>query len=310
MQAVSAVIPSHNGAHLLSLSLPPLLAELGDANEVIVVDHESTDGTADLLRANFPRVKRLAVRSARSFSALCNAGFAACSNRLVLLLNNDMVVTQGFLGPLAEQMSRTSVFAAGPEYRMRRGFEDAYVCGSCGDLHRESENVSHAPSTRLDAPAAGGLFDAEKFRELGGFDPMFRPFYWEDMDLGWRAWRRGWRIVQEPKSIMYHEQGATIRRTYARTQAEVVFAKNRFLFIWKNIREPDLLAGHFARLPWRLAQDVAARGGLVMLRGLLAALRQFGEAAARRGTEAAALPDRRVICRALEHPRAFLSQVA
>jgi glycosyltransferase involved in cell wall biosynthesis len=285
MQAISAVIPSRNGGHLLSLSLPPLVAETGEAGEIIVVDDESTDGTADLLRERFPRVKRLAVSGASSFAELCNAGFAACSNGLVLLLNNDMVAARGFLEPLVRRMAGPRVFAAGPEYRMRRGFEDAYVCGSCGDLHKHSDNVTHRPSTRLDAPAAGGLFHADEFR------------------------RQGWRIVQEPRSVMYHEQAATIRRAYSRTRAEVIFAKNRFLFVWKNIRDPGLFAEHFARLPWRLAQDAAARGGLVMMRGLLAALPQVAEAAARRRQRRAVLSDRGAIYWALEHPRAFLSQV-
>lgn len=310
VEAVSAVIPSRNGAHLLALSLPPLLAELGERAEVIVVDHNSTDGTQDMLRTRFPAVKRLAMPSGASFADLCNAGFAACRTRLVLLLNNDMLVAHGFLGPLMERMADPDVFAAGPEYRMRRGFEGAYVCGSCGDLHRDADGVTHRPSTRLDAPAAGGLFDAGKFRQLGGFDPLFRPYYWEDMDLGWRAWRRGWKIVQEPRSVMYHEQAATIRRTHTRTQAEAVFARNRFLFVWKNVRDADLLAAHFAALPWRLMQDVATRGGLVMLRGLIAALPHLPRACARRARgRQRAVPDRLIMARALERPRAFLSQV-
>ena len=309
--AVSAVIPSRDGADMLAVCLAALLDASPRPAEIVVVDDGSIDDTAQMLRDRFPSVLRLEMRRGSGFGRLCNAGVAACRNRLVLLMNNDMVPEHGFLSPLVERLSEPDVFAAGPQYRMRRGRAGEYMCSSCGDIHRESEHVKHEPATRLDAPAGGGLFDREKFTRLGGFDPLFLPFYWEDMDIGLRAWRAGWRIVHEPRSVMYHEQGATIRRTHSRTASEVVFARNRFLFIWKNIRDADLLARHLAGLPLRLARDVLSRGGLVAGRGLAAALAELPRAMSRRagsniGSE---MSDKELAKKAIGDVRALISQI-
>jgi len=308
---VSAVIPSRDGADLLGRCLPALLEADPGLQEIIVVDDGSEDSTADLLRRHFPTVVRLRMPRDSGFGRLCNAGVRACRNRLVLLINNDMVPQPGFLAPLLEWMARADVFAVGPQYRMRRGPDGAYVCSSCGDIHRESDSVQHSTSTRLDAPAGGGLFDREKFLQLGGFDPLFLPFYWEDMDLGLQAWRHGWRIVHEPRSVMYHEQGATIRRVHSRVRSEVVFARNRFLFAWKNIRDADLLVRHLWGLPVRLAADVFSRGGLVGARGLAGALARLPRAMSRRAAKSAGIgiSDKELLRQALGSERAAVSLI-
>jgi len=309
--AVSAVIPSRDAADLLATCLPALLRAGPGPDEIIVVDDGSEDNTADVLRGQFPAVVRLAMPRDSGFGRLCNAGVRACRNRLLLLMNNDMVPLPGFLAPLLEWIEKPDVFAVGPQYRMRRGRDDAYVCSSCGDIHRESDSVQHAPSTRLDAPAGGGLFDREKFLQLGGFDPLFLPLYWEDMDLGVQAWRNGWRIVHEPRSVMYHEQGATIRRVHSRIGSEVVFARNRFLFVWKNIGHADLLLRHLWSLPVRLAADVFSRGGMVSARGLAGAVTGLPRAMSRRAARSAGIgmSDKELLKKALGSERALVSQI-
>jgi len=296
---------------MLAVCLAALLDAYPSPAEIAVVDDGSLDDTAEMLRTRFPSVLRLPMPRDSGFGRLCNAGVKACRNRLVLLMNNDMVPERGFLEPLIEWLSRPDVFAAGPQYRMKRGRSGEYVCSSCGDVHRESEHVRHEPSTRLDAPAGGGLFDREKFTKLGGFDPLFLPFYWEDMDLGLRAWRAGWRVVHEPRSVMYHEQGATIRRTHSRTSSEVIFARNRFLFVWKNIRDADLLLRHLACLPLHLARDSVSRGGLVAGRGLAAAVGELPRAMSRRAVSASEvrMSDKALARKAIGSVRALISQI-
>jgi GT2 family glycosyltransferase len=270
--SVSVVIPSRNGRELLRLCLPPLLRGLAVHDEVIVVDDASDDGTADFLSQQFPTVALVRLPVSRGFGDVCNVGVERAKSPLVLLLNNDMVVEEGFLEPLTGHFSEADVFAVGAQYRMRRGLPRAYVCGICGGLHREAEQVPHTLTLALDAPAGGGLFDRAKFLQLGGFDPLFRPFYWEDMDLGYRAWQRGWRILREPRSVMYHEEGATIRSLHSRQWAELIHERNRLLFVWKNVHDWDLLVQHCCLLGLRAAQDLFVRTGMLSLRALLAAV--------------------------------------
>jgi len=275
---VSVVIPSCNGRELLRLCLPPLLRGVADHDEVMVVDDASDDGTGDFLLQQFPTVAVVRLPSSRGFGDACNAGVERAKSPLVLLLNNDMVVKDGFLEPLTGHFSQGDVFAVGAQYRMRRGLVGAYVCSICGGLHRDKEEVPHALTFALDAPAGGGLFDRAKFLQLGGFDPLFRPFYWEDMDLGYRAWQQGWRILREPRSAMYHEEGATIRALHSRQWAELIYERNRLLFVWKNVHDWDLVVQHCCLIGLRAAQDLFARTGMISLRALLAAVRHLPHA--------------------------------
>ena len=59
-------------------------------------------------------------------------------------------------------------------------------------------------------------FDREKFLELGGFDPLLAPFYLEDTDLGYMAWKRGWKVLYQPRSVVYHEHRGTIGKRFRR----------------------------------------------------------------------------------------------
>jgi GT2 family glycosyltransferase len=310
MKPVSVIIPSRNGRDLLARCLPALERSLRPSDEIMVMDDASTDGTDDYLRRVHPRVRAVTVRHSRGFGDLCNLGMRVCYYDLALLLNNDMVVAPGFIEPLSDALA-PDVFAVAPQYRMRRGLRDAYRCGVCGGIHREGEQHHWERGLMLDAPAGGGLFDRRKFWELGGFDPLYLPFYWEDIDLGYRAWRAGWRILMDPNSVVYHEHGATISRLHRRHRAEAIEVRNSLLFVWKNARDPGLIARHLRRLPRRMAAEILNRNGAPGVRGLAAALWRLPHALAARIREGGGLPSDANIARAsLPFPQAFLDRLA
>src|SRR5262249_44977511 len=88
-------------------------------------------------------------------------------------------------------------------------------------------------------------FDRRKFLELGGFDRLLEPFYLEDTDLGYLAWKRGWKVYYQPRSIVYHEHRGTIGKKFSYGYIQAVLKKNFILFCWKNIHEWRKLAPHF-----------------------------------------------------------------
>jgi GT2 family glycosyltransferase len=308
---ISVVIPSRNGRELLARCLPALLPTLAHQDEVIVVDDASDDDTRGFLARRYPTVRVVRLRVSRGFGDACNVGVSHAHAPLVMLMNNDMVARGDPLTPLCEHFSAADVFAVGCQYRMRRGMPGMYACSICGGLHGESDDVPHGMSMSLDAPAGGGMFDRRKLLELGGFDPLFRPFYWEDMDLGYRAWQRGWRILRDPRSVMYHEQGATIRALHARRQAEQIHLRNRLLFVWKNVRDWDLLVQHCALLGPRAAQDLFSRSGMVFARAALAALLRLPDAmrARLRSCGPRRFGDRELAHHVLEWPHLLLNQI-
>src|SRR5260370_22142496 len=111
--AATVVIPNWNGKDLLEKYIPSIRTALAGnpANEILVVDNGSTDGSADFLRATFPDVTVLALPQNLGFGGGSNAGFRAAKNDIVVLLNSDMRVAPDFLAPLLEGFRDPEVFA-------------------------------------------------------------------------------------------------------------------------------------------------------------------------------------------------------
>jgi GT2 family glycosyltransferase/glycosyltransferase involved in cell wall biosynthesis len=251
----SVVIPNWNGRELLAKYLPSVEEALGGnaQNEIIVADNGSSDGSVDFLRRNFPRVKVIALDRNLGFGGGSNAGFRAASNDIVVLLNSDMRVDAGFLGPLLEGFHDPGVFAVSCQIFFsdpRRVREETGLTqgwwqdGGLRVRHRLDPKV-----TDLYPCFYGGggscAFDRRKFLELGGFDPLLEPFYLEDTDLGFLAWKRGWKVLYQPRSIVWHEHRGTIGKRFSEDQIQAVLRKNYILFCWKNIHEWPRLISHF-----------------------------------------------------------------
>lgn len=301
--AVSIVIPAYNGKSHLEANLPPLLdATRGRAGlEVIVVDDGSADGTPEFLAAHFPQVTPIALGANRGFAGACNAGAHAAKGDLVYFLNSDARVWEDFLDPVVNGFGDLAVFAVGSREVRPDGNGTLAVpvpffrFGLFGHRYLETRVPAHPIPTYF-VSAGHAAFAREKFVALGGFDELYRPFYWEDIDLCYRAWRRGWKVLLEPRSVVEHAGQGTIGRFYAPGRIQSIYWKNRFLFIWKNLRDRALLAEHLACLPLLLAGLPVVRGRAV-LRGFGEALGQLGEALGKRRRDAGrpAVSDRDIL---------------
>ncbi len=289
-RAASIVIPNWNGRDLLEKYLPSVTASIRrhPGSEVIVVDNGSTDGSADFVRQHFPDVRLLALPKNLGFGGGSNAGFEAAKNDIVVLLNSDMRVDPGFLQPLLDGFTDPQVFAVScqiffsdpSKLREETGLTQAWW--SQGQL-RVRHRLDDAITDAFPCFYAGGgssAYDRRKFLELGGFAHLLRPFYLEDTDLGIMAWKRGWKVLYQPKSIVFHEHRGTIGKKFSSAYIQGVLKKNFALFVWKNIHEWRKLAEHFV-WSWAdaflslLAGDSPERPNY---RGLFRALLQLPEA--------------------------------
>ncbi len=253
--AASIVIPNWNGRELLEKYLPSVVAALAGnaANEIIVVDNGSSDGSAEFVRRNFPGVKLVALERNLGFGGGSNAGVRAAKNDIVVLLNSDMRVAPDFLAPLVEGFTDERVFAVScqilfTDERKRReetGLTQGWwEEGGLRVRHRIDEKVRDLYPCFY---GGGGscAFDRRKFLDLGGFDPLLSPFYLEDTDLSYQAWKRGWKVLYQPRSVVYHEHRGTIGKRFTEGQIQSVLKKNYILFAWKNIHEWRRMASHF-----------------------------------------------------------------
>ena len=253
--SATVVIPNWNGRDLLAKFLPSVVEALRHhpQNEIIVVDNASSDDSVRLLGEQFPEVRVLSQEKNLGFGGGSNAGFRAAKNDIVVLLNNDMRVAPDFLAHLLKPFSDPLVFAVscqiffGDPARRR---EETGLTETWWDRGRL--RVSHRidPQVNVCYPCAypgGGssAFDRRKFLELGGFDELFRPFYYEDTALGYLAWKRGWKVFYEPRSVVFHEHRGTIGRKFSARFIQGILQKNVLLYIWKNIHDWRMLSWHF-----------------------------------------------------------------
>jgi GT2 family glycosyltransferase/glycosyltransferase involved in cell wall biosynthesis len=253
--AASVVIPNWNGKDLLEKYLPSVVEALAGnpANEIVVVDNGSTDGSAEFVRSAFPQVNLLALPENLGFGGGSNAGVRAARNDVVVLLNNDMRVAPDFLAPLLAGFDGAEVFAVSCQIFFsdpRRVREETGL--TQGWWQDGGLRVRHRIDPEVDDLypcfyGGGGscAFDRAKFLELGGFDPLFEPFYLEDTDLGFLAWKRGWKALYQPRSVVYHEHRGSIGRRFSEEKIQAVLRKNYLLFAWKNTHGWGRLSSHF-----------------------------------------------------------------
>jgi GT2 family glycosyltransferase len=253
--AVSIVIPNWNGRDLLQNYLPSVVAaaEALPGSEVIVVDNGSTDGSATLLREQFPQARVVALDKNLGFGGGSNTGFCAAKHDIVVLLNSDIRVERDFLKPLIAAFTDERVFAVScqiffsdpnkkrEETGLTQGWWEA---GALRVRHRIDDALTE-PFPCFYGGGGSCAFDRRKFLELGGFDELLRPFYLEDTDLGYLAWKRGWKVLYHPASVVYHEHRGTIGKRFSPEYIQSVLHKNFVLFCWKNIHEWPRLIGHF-----------------------------------------------------------------
>ena len=255
-RAASIVIPNWNGSDLLRKYLPHVIEAVrgNPANEIIVVENGSTDDSARVLRDLFPSVRVVPLKRNLGFGGGSNAGFRAARNDVVVLLNSDMRPEPDFLAPLLAGFSDEKVFAVSCQIffsdpaksREETGLTQGWwEGGSLRVRHRDDPAIQDLYPCFY---GGGGscAFDCRKFLELGGFDHLLSPFYLEDTDLGYEAWKRGWKVLYQPRSVVYHEHRGTIGKRFQKREIDTVIQKNILLFCWKNIHDWRMLAAHLA----------------------------------------------------------------
>lgn len=255
-RCASVVIPNWNGRDLLEKYLPSVVEAMSwhPGNEVIVVDNASEDGSVEFLEQMFPQVRVLPLKQNLGFGGGSNAGFRAAINDIVVLLNSDMRVRANFLQPLLDGFTDENVFAVScqiffsdpAKLREETGLTQGWWEDGALRVRHRMDDAIHELYPCFYGGGGSTAFDRRKFLELGGFDELLAPFYLEDADLGFLAWKRGWKVLYQPASIVFHEHRGTIGKRFSEKQILAVLKKNYVLFCWKNIHEWPRLLSHFS----------------------------------------------------------------
>ena len=270
---ISLIIPTYNGKPLLAANLAHNLAILGPEVECIIADDASTDDTVPWLATHFPHVKVVVAQKNRGFAATAAMGAARASGEFLFFLNNDMQIMSLDVVTACDVLREETVFALVPTIirpSKNNAFE-SYTWGKFagGWLSAESylpagslraSTAGAQPSNNQCSPsgegvgvggipilwACGGamLVSRQKYEVMGGFDPMFSPFYFEDLDLSYRAWKRGWESRYLDFAVVHHQHQATIGKLFEKSKVEHIHRTHHYLFMWKNLDDVGFLLSH------------------------------------------------------------------
>lgn len=283
LHKVSVCILSWNGRRHLETCLPALRTQEppGVDWEVLVLDNGSKDGTAEWLRREHSWV--------RLFESAVNTGFCAGNNFLVgkaegeavVFLNNDTRPAKGWLAALVRALREAPDDVAavsgrildweGERLDFARGvmtFDGHAFQLDFGRLMKSARLV--ADGGELLFPCGGNMIVRKgSFQRAGGFDESYFA-YLEDVDLGWRLWSGGERVLAAAGAVVHHRSAATsdLLGLYNRG---FLFERNAFLTAYKNYEDglwqrmmPAVLLALVSRTQTMLVENNPATGTLTV----------------------------------------------
>ena len=226
MISTAVVILNWNGRQHLEQFLPSVVKHTPRQVRIIVADNGSTDNSVSYVKVNYPTVEIIELKENHGFAKGYNLALEQVDAECFVLLNSDVEVTEGWLEPLVATITNDpNVGAVAPKlrsYGYREKFEYAGAAGGYIDLLGYPFCRGRILSTLEDDRgqyddkrevfwASGAAFccRAELFRRAGGFDADFFA-HMEEIDLCWRMQLMGYKIMVEPRSVVYHLGGGTL----------------------------------------------------------------------------------------------------
>lgn len=222
----AVVILNWNGRKHLEHYMPSVVENTPSQAQIIVADNGSTDDSVAFLKQSYPSVEILELDKNYGFAEGYNRALTKVDAKYYVLLNSDVEVTSGWLEPLIEMLQGDEQIAAvAPKLLSdveRSKFEYAGAAGGFIDylgyplcrgriLSTIEQDKGQYDSAREVFWASGAAFccRAEVFHSLGGFDGDFFA-HMEEIDLCWRMQLAGYKVMAEPRSVVYHLGGGTL----------------------------------------------------------------------------------------------------
>ena len=240
---VTVIIPNVNGMAYLDGVLSGLECQTVKDFEVILVDNGSRDGSCAFVAASYPWVHLIELPENFGFCRAVNEGIKASRSPYVLLLNNDIEVTDNFIEEMTAAISQhTNAFSCAArmiQFHDRDKLDDAgnYYCalGWAYARGKGKDIRTYEKEEKIFASCAGAAIYRRKiFDKIGYFDEEHFA-YLEDMDVGYRARINGYENWYAPKAMVYHVGSGTSGSKYNSFKVKLA-ARNNVYLNYKNMR--------------------------------------------------------------------------
>jgi len=238
---ISIIVTNYNGQKLLQKFLPNVFQNSPEADEIIVSDDASKDESLKYLKSiqtKYSKLKIISHHKNIGFAANTNYAVKKTNGDCVVLLNNDINPQPNYIKNSLKYFKDEKVFGVGfaeigKENWARIFWQEGYIQYNQG----KPVNKPH-----ITGWLSGGssIIRKDYFLKLDGFDTIYKPFYSEDVDLGYRAWKSGYKLIWQPKAQVFHQHESTISR-FPKRFTDYVKERNRLLVVLRNITDPKML---------------------------------------------------------------------
>ncbi|MBI4058837.1 glycosyltransferase family 2 protein [Candidatus Microgenomates bacterium] len=246
----SVIIPNWNGEDLIEKNFSSWV-DLG-ADEIIVVDDYSTDKSIEKLKVQSEKCKVIENNKNLGFARSVNKGVKAAQGDIIILLNTDVKPDKNLIKAILPHFNDEKVFGvsfAEEKFSWSRGlWKDGFI------QHEPGERINNLHETFW-ISGGSGAFRKSIWDELGGLDEIYAPFYWEDVDLCYRALKRGYKLLWEPRAKVLHKHEGTIGKYFSKSYVNFIQERNQLLLIWKNITSKKMFREHINGLMGRLLRS-------------------------------------------------------
>ncbi len=286
---ISVVIPNYNGETLLAANIPHVLDALASYKdgtiEVILADDGSKDKSLEvidnIIKQN--KYKNIAIRCVKNsinkgFSGNVNSGVKVATGEILILLNTDVIPHKGFLTKLLPHFKDEKVFGVGCMDESIEGEKTVLRGRGIGQwkrgflVHRAG---SVEKTNTLWVSGGSSAFRKSIWDKIGGLNELYNPFYWEDIDISYRAQKMGYSVLFEPNSIVVHEHSkGAIQTSQKPFRIRKIAYRNQFFFVWLNITDPMFIVSHVFWIPAYIVKTLMHKD-TAFLYGFLEALGNF-----------------------------------
>ncbi len=275
--AISVIVSNLNGARFLPKLLGSLKEQRGVTLQIIIVDRESKDESAQIL-AQHPDVEVVSEPPESGLVAGYAVGARSAKHEYLFFSNEDMYFSRDCLRLQQDQFQAPGVGRVGAVMPFQLNYDgtrmvnggtwfanSTWAAGTPYPFRMALSRHAFSPETVAGINAGACMISRAAYDDIGGWDPTFFLDY-EDLDLNIRLWQRGWVSRLEPRALVYHAVGASNEQTINKGRSKVgkkryvAGLSNQLVVALKYFNGwAPLLAG--AVYGHRLARSVVSRNG-------------------------------------------------
>ncbi|MEM9888534.1 MAG: bifunctional riboflavin kinase/FAD synthetase [Bacteroidota bacterium] len=260
--SVAIVILNYNGKEHLRAFLPTVLQTTYTDSKIYVADNASTDDSVQFLKAQFPEIKVLELTENYGFAEGYNQALQQVEADYFVLLNSDVAVTPNWIAPIIGIMENDADIAIcqpkilsyqQPTYFEHAGaaggfmdrFNYPFCRGRIFDAVEIDEGQYNSVQEVFWCSGAAFFIRSKLYLKIGGFEGYFFA-HLEEIDLCWRLKRAGYKVMIQPKSVVYHLGGGALN--YGSPRKSYLNFRNSLYTIVRNEKEGKVFGRIFARL--------------------------------------------------------------